>query len=85
MAQYRCALLTILAASFSFADAFSPTACRGKKSYGSLRMVATTPADLGIDVKQGKITEGDSGAMMDLNGIVFSVSANWIWDYGITS
>jgi hypothetical protein len=41
-------------------------------------MVATTPADLGMDINQ-KTGDGNgdaNGAMMDLTGIVFSVSIN---------
>jgi len=75
MAYHRLALSALLVATISTSQAFSPAAMpRGRAN--AMSMVATTPADLGIDMGSQKTGDnGDqNGAMMDLTGIVFSVS-----------
>ena len=75
MAYHRLALSALLVATISTSQAFSPAAMP-RARVNAVKMVATTPADLGIDL--GRQTSGDNGdkngAMMDLTGIVFSVS-----------
>jgi hypothetical protein len=84
MAHHKLALSALLVASISTAEAFSPAAVASIRG-NALQMVATTPADLGIDVNQKQNNQpsggnGDElGGMMDLTGIVFSVSAFGVW------
>lgn len=79
MAYHRLALSALLVASASISNtqAFSPAGLPATKAVNananSLRMVATTPADLGININVNEEKSGeDTGAMMDLTGIVFS-------------
>jgi len=80
MAYHRLALAVLLVATSS--EAFSPAALPSSRANANanalMRMVAVTPADLGIDVNNNSNKQDDgeknSGAMMDLTGIVFSVS-----------
>lgn len=81
MAYHRLALSALLVASASISNtqAFSPAGLPATKAVNananSLRMVATTPADLGININVNEEKNGEeTGAMMDLTGIVFSVS-----------
>ena len=80
MAFHRLALSTLLVvATTTCTEAFSPSGLPSSRT-SVLRMVATTPADLGmgVDVKPGSNggqNDDDKGAMMDLTGIVFSVSS----------
>lgn len=69
---------------------WSATSTATRHYYNGLKMVATTPADLGMNVDNdgnvlgGSLSNGgggagggkndDQGTMMDLKGIVFSVS-----------
>jgi|AntRauTorckE5430_2_1112549.scaffolds.fasta_scaffold03642_1 hypothetical protein len=79
MAYHRLALSALLVATISTSQAFTPVSmprATTRISNASLKMVATTPADLGMDINQ-KTGDGNgdaNGAMMDLTGIVFSVS-----------
>jgi len=78
MAYHRLALAVLLVATSS--EAFSPAALPSSRANANalMRMVAVTPADLGIVVNNNSNKQDDgeknSGAMMDLTGIVFSVS-----------
>lgn len=79
MAYHRLALSALLVASASISNtqAFSPAGLPATRAVNanSLRMVATTPADLGININVNEEKSGEErGAMMDLTGIVFSVS-----------
>eukprot|EP00979_Chaetoceros_neogracilis_P006570 scaffold1340_cov277-Chaetoceros_neogracile.AAC.2 len=77
MAYHRLALSALLVATISTSQAFTPVSmprATTRISNASLKMVATTPADLGMDINQ-KTGDGNgdaNGAMMDLTGIVFS-------------
>ena len=71
MAFHRLAVTALVIGSFSVSQAFTPVGLAGTRSVqNELRMVATTPSDLGMDVDKSD----SSGSMMDLSGIVFSVS-----------
>jgi len=77
MAYHRLALSALLVASASISNtqAFSPAGLPATRAVNanSLRMVATTPADLGININVNEEKSGEErGAMMDLTGIVFS-------------
>jgi fatty acid desaturase len=73
MAYHRLALSALLVASLRTTQAFSPSGLPSSRANNALRMVATTPADLGINVNEEKLGNGgETGAMMDLSGIVFS-------------
>lgn len=73
MAYHRLALSALLVASFRTTQAFSPSGLPLSRAKNAFRMVATTPADLGINVNEEKLGNGEeTGAMMDLSGIVFS-------------
>lgn len=76
MAFHRLAVSVLVALTISSSDAFAPGSLKAARTNNALRMVATTPADLGIgtDVSNGEKDENGSGAMMDLTGITFSVS-----------
>lgn len=69
MAFHRLAVTTLVVGSLSVSQAFTPVGLVGTRSVqNELRMVATTPSDLGMDVDKSD----SSGSMMDLSGIVFS-------------
>jgi hypothetical protein len=68
---HRLALSALFVASIATIEAFSPANLPNTRTH-ALRMVATTPSDLGLDINQNQ-KEEDNGAMMDLSGIVFSV------------
>jgi len=72
MVCHRLALPALLAATISTSEAFSPSGIHpAVNQINVLRMVATTPADLGIgDGNKQQNIEG--GTMMDLSGIAFS-------------
>jgi len=67
---HRLALSALFVASITTTEAFSPANLPNTRTH-ALRMVATTPSDLGLDINQNQ-KEEDNGAMMDLSGIVFS-------------
>jgi hypothetical protein len=82
MTYHKLALIYILAASWSTSiEAFAPVSTLSRANAGPINMVATTPAALGMDVEE-TTTKDNMGSMIDLNGIVFSVSLfdqdNWI-------
>jgi len=76
MAFHRLAVSVLAALSISSTDAFAPGSLKTARTNNALRMVATTPADLGIgtdsDVSNGEKDQDGTGAMMDLTGITFS-------------
>ncbi len=84
MVYHKLALSALIAATISTSEAFTPSSTRLpiRADVSSLRMVATTPADLGIGQSSGLGNGGNnendgndqSGSMMDLTGIAFSVS-----------
>ncbi len=88
MAYHKLAVSALLAATISTSKAFAPSSSRhltsrARADASSLRMVATTPADLGIGQGSTLGNEGNdgndgdkkSGSMMDLTGIAFSVGS----------
>ena len=79
MVSFSKTTLTAFVASASLcpSSAFAPAVSSHVKSVESpLRMVATTPADLGIasnSVGSPELKESSTGAMIDLEGIALSV------------
>ena len=74
MAFNKLALIYILATSWSTSiEAFAPASTLSRANAGPINMVATTPAALGMDVEE-TASKDNMGSMIDLNGIVFSVS-----------
>lgn len=74
--------LLLLGISVPVTSAFTLSSSRVavSRTSGTQRMVATTPADFGISSPPGMNQQDDNdnnGAMMDLNGIAFSVSLNF--------
>jgi hypothetical protein len=78
MAYHKLALIYVLTASWSSSiEAFAPASTIiSRANAGPMHMVATTPAALGMDVEEVP-TKDNLGSMIDLEGIVFSVSV-WI-------
>ena len=75
MAYHRLAVSALIMATISSSQAFTPASMpRTTASTVALKMVATTPADLGMDITQRNGDKNTNGAMMDLKGIAFSVS-----------
>jgi len=73
MAYHRLAVSALIVATISSSQAFTPASMpRTTASTAALKMVATTPADLGMDITQRNGDKNTNGAMMDLKGIAFS-------------
>lgn len=76
MTYNKLAIAYILATALtSYTEAFAPTvsvSTRSNAAPSSLKMVATTPSDLGLSLDTSSKT--NAGSMIDLDGIVFSVS-----------
>jgi hypothetical protein len=74
MAYHKLALIYVLAASWSSSiEAFAPASTLSRANAGPIHMVATTPDALGMDVEEVP-TQDNLGSMIDLDGIVLSVS-----------